>query len=414
MKKEAIFFLILLLTFNIPLIYSATEEGYGEGNDNLGQFTDSFENDDNVTVMVNVINNVTLECMELYFTSATKVFFDPVSAREWDWYPAKDPRMAFSVGGNDYIQVSSDNLAQGRGVFFLTINREWLKDKYIRWSWQQYQSTGTSRSLCYFELRDYEHDRTNDNDFPEGTYKGWLLEYKAITVSGAWSGWLTEDRLMDNLTLGIYTNCTAMFIMHDAWNSQNIKMQIDWIEINEGAGGTDNLITINFEDATNLVMEQLGTQDDYGYVNNTGLPFRSGGFAPNGYFITEDYLNYTTGNSLALLTNTSIPEDTLLTVEFSNDNITWALNDWEPMFGGLEAIDLRDLNYTDLYLRYNFTGTVLKTPRLYQSRLVTTNGTGGVGGIVYITTGINSSGILIVIFLLTIGSILVYGVYRRK
>ena len=69
MKKRSIFFLIILLIFNIPFINSATDEGYGEANENLGQFVDSYENDDNVSYAYQVVNNQTLDVMEFFFCS---------------------------------------------------------------------------------------------------------------------------------------------------------------------------------------------------------------------------------------------------------------------------------------------------------------------------------------------------------
>lgn len=111
------------------------------------------------------------------------------------------------------------------------------------------------------------------------------------------------------------------------------------------------------------------------------ITYSLSGYETDGYFITEDYLNYTTGNSLILLTNTTIPSGTTLTAQFSNDNATWVDNEGNvgntPLIDGFYSVDLRGLNYTDLYSIFNFTG-LTETPIFYQSRLITTNGTTGV------------------------------------
>lgn len=103
-----------------------------------------------------------------------------------------------------------------------------------------------------------------------------------------------------------------------------------------------------------------------------------GGYVLDGYFTTTDYLSdpFANGSILVQMTNTSMPVNTAITMEFSEDNITWTLNDWQPIFGGFESVDLRDLNYSAGYhIRYNLSTTdPAITPRLYQSRLITTLG----------------------------------------
>ena len=99
------------------------------------------------------------------------------------------------------------------------------------------------------------------------------------------------------------------------------------------------------------------------------------GYAEEGYFTTSDYLDYVNGSALVLMTNTTIPEGGTITVELSEDNATWTLNDWDPLSGGFEAIDLRDLNFSAGFIpRLNMTSDSFDTPRVYQLRLVTTEG----------------------------------------
>ncbi|MBA7490188.1 hypothetical protein ES702_00723 [subsurface metagenome] len=375
MKKRSIFFLIIILLFNIPLIHSATEEGYGEGNDNLGQFVDSFENTDNITVMDDVIRNSTLNCIELNVTVQTTAIYNLTNLREHDFYGgAFIVQVVYSIDNNDELREWSSGVNRlGRGYIFLTVDSAWLDDKYVRFRWYPYISIGTAKQ-SEFQVWDGDYDRSDNTDFPSGSAflsKGnGMLYRQQCLVANAWE---TLDNQVDT-SGGSEGNVTLFFQIHDAWGDTTVGCWLDWIEINDGAGGADNIITINYNNSSPITMEQLGTEGDYGFSLSPELPFSVGGYEGDGYFITEDYLNYTTGNSLTLLTNSSIPYGTSLTVHFSNDNATWILNDWEPMFGGFEAIDLRDLDYSDIYFMYNFTGTPALTPRLYQSRLITTIG----------------------------------------
>lgn len=98
------------------------------------------------------------------------------------------------------------------------------------------------------------------------------------------------------------------------------------------------------------------------------------GYAESGYYYTVEMIE---GDlALAVLYNVTIPEDTTVTMEFSKDNNTWV--DHNDVVGhdilteGHEALDLRDLNTTSLYQRVNMTSDGSNTPRFLQNRIVTT------------------------------------------
>ena len=99
------------------------------------------------------------------------------------------------------------------------------------------------------------------------------------------------------------------------------------------------------------------------------------GYEPEGYFTTIDYMSDPTvnGETLVQLTNTSIPANTAISIEFSDDNSTWTGT--TALVDGFQSIDLRDLLFTAAYLRFNLSTTnQSRTPRVYQSRLITTKG----------------------------------------
>ena len=89
-------------------------------------------------------------------------------------------------------------------------------------------------------------------------------------------------------------------------------------------------------------------------------------------------LDQVNGAVLVQMTNATIPGGTSITVKFSLDNVTW-INE-TALTEGFMSIDLRTLNWSgSYYLNYTFTGTSSETPRLYQSRLITTEGALGPG-----------------------------------
>ena len=143
-----------------------------------------------------------------------------------------------------------------------------------------------------------------------------------------------------------------------------------------------------------------------------------GGYEPEGYFTSTNYLSspIVNGSALVHLENTTIPPNTGITIEFSDDNATWILNDWQPLFGGFESIDLRELNYsTGYYTRHNLSTTDLAvTPIVYQSRLITTigNSTGG-GGVPVVGGGLNSATILMLILLFILAILIYWGIKRK-
>lgn len=93
-----------------------------------------------------------------------------------------------------------------------------------------------------------------------------------------------------------------------------------------------------------------------------------------GHFYTINVLSHENGTALILLTNTTLSGGSIK-VQFSNDNFTWVNHNnhkgFDKLGDGFDSIDLRDLNFTSLYLRYDFKrGKGKMTPRLYQTRII--------------------------------------------
>jgi len=378
------FILILILWPVLPFVESA---GYGEENENLGQFTDDFENDDNVSVAVNVINNQTLDCMELNyiaespdyenFTEYTEI--DPLNRYEvtdfetefYQWRRDDDCIVYFDYGVDFFDDFQIDMLLRINDTEAGDADNRWINQPLTITNWAgDFQARPGLYDILSLVIRD---DAANDNKF-------------RISLTGVQGGagiGEVQGKIRDvsENEFGIRLNRTD----DDCYL---------WIFDDETFTTIDEFLSINNTILTNKLRYLYSAQsldiagDGEIWMSGSSsfmwLGNVSGGFEADGYFITTDYLNYTTGQGLVLLTNASIPYDTSMTVQFSNDNATWVDNEGNvgstPVLDGFYAIDLRDLNYTDSFKRYNLTTADTNiTPRLYQSRLVTTNGTAGVG-----------------------------------
>lgn len=92
-----------------------------------------------------------------------------------------------------------------------------------------------------------------------------------------------------------------------------------------------------------------------------------------GCFYTTNILSNISSLSI-LMTNTTL-DSGIINVQFSDDNFTWVnhnnQNGYDTLIEGFDSIDLKNLNFSKLYIRFNFTrGGFFKTPRLYQIQII--------------------------------------------
>ena len=150
----------------------------------------------------------------------------------------------------------------GGMYMFFVVDRAWLHDKYIRWRWLgAYTHTFTSLA----QIWDGEYDRSSMVDFPSGAGRiskgnGLLQTLDSNVGSFAME---TKDIQADT-SGGSEEKCTIAFFFADSWNAQQGYLELDWIEINTGAGGAGPINDEQFTDA--IVPEQTGTTADYGYI----------------------------------------------------------------------------------------------------------------------------------------------------
>jgi len=187
------------------------------------------------------------------------------SLREHKYYAAYNPDYTFSKQTATILRQTTPNPSLGFGWIFIAVPRAWLHGKYLRWNWQGGGSyvEAVHTVLIY----DGEYVRSNDADFPDGSdipVKGaGLLQTLASRTTTF--GPLTDD-VQANVAGGNQAKCTIMFRLSDGYLAQNFWQQIDWFQINTGAGGAGNLYSEEFTDSVH--MERTGTTGDYGYISD--------------------------------------------------------------------------------------------------------------------------------------------------
>ena len=429
MKLKALIISFILLVSNIFMVFGATNEGYGEDEGALGQVVDSYENYNNISVYEEVIVNTTLDVVALNYTSGTgSLIYQNYST---------------------YTKVGADSK--------LTVSDYWIKTivDFRRGTEEGYyydMGAGNIGVFSYdfiFNITDVEAGDTSSRDMGSiFTVNNWVGDQQDQPVG-------TYDYLSVNIRNTLATDNQYNIRLVGGQNGAVVTNQISALQavsnslrygtIWRDAGGDVNVTIFSDSSRTTQILslaESDGGQSDafrylYGWfaihasgdvndwfkgsVGNLTNGDRLGGYSLSGYFTTDDYLNDTSANgtTLSLMTIATIPTDTQIQVGFSNDNLTWVDSegvglDMNMLNDGLDIIDLRGLNYTDIYFRYNLTSTYGNiTPYLNQSRLITTIGNATGGGSVVVGGGINSATILMLILLLILATGLYVGVKRK-
>lgn len=102
-----------------------------------------------------------------------------------------------------------------------------------------------------------------------------------------------------------------------------------------------------------------------GYTEYYTFDEPGGGYELSGNLYTENLLiNTTMGPAWVFCTSQTVPDGATLTVSFSEDNTTFVREKTLSTVGSnfMETVYLGDLNYSALYVRYNFTSDGSATP----------------------------------------------------
>jgi len=136
----------------------------------------------------------------------------------------------------------------------------------------------------------------------------------------------------------------------------------------------------------------------------------------SGYFYTVNMLSGSNQSIIAILLNTTIPKKCSITVDFSQDNLTW-VNEVNKsgsykINSGFQTVDLRDLNFNVIYFKFTLKSDSKKdfTPRIYQLRIIYHNQDEE-----EIRAAARPEGWVLTIMIASIGgTLLIFGIKRRR
>lgn len=400
MKKSIVFFLILIIIPNINLVLASSD--YGEDDPYLGQFVDDYLNNDYVNITNNIIHNETLNCMELEYQSTIWKTENLIT------YQETDPNNVIDHLGDYYIlhEYGRNHEARmwydfGEGYFNdagLVATFE-VKNNFTTDSWNNHRFfyLCNQSDINFEDIVDYVglHIRKDGSgiQFLLMVREGAIGSLSDVSLPISINKWYYLDVLFDgnNFTVNIWNNELKTLLFDTLYVNDITEFNGDW---------NFRYLYVAMGLNTGHVKSMKTTSGNYRFL--------SGGYV-DGYYIESFNL---TGMGLALLTNSSIFNDTAITMAFSNDYINWvnhnAVLGYDILSSGFESVDMRDLNFTDGFVRFNMsTSDTSITPLMYQFRIINLTTEVITGGID------NTPSIILAIFLIIVGISLIYSVRRK-
>lgn len=383
--KHSVFFLLIVLIFtNIPIVQAPAPD-FGENNTALGQVVDEFANSDFLNVTIDVIRNATLQAVELNYTgvAAGYVLEDYTTYTETDIAANRviihnATRLEVEkIDLDEEVRVWKDLGSENKWVNF-TGRVDVLMQAWI--------SNGECAPFCIAqELDDYHTAHIQE---------GITIRVRHNTLPAAWSFHLSKHEagvLTTSTYVSANDNANTWFYMDFNRTGANVY----W-DIYSDAARTSKLttLTVTLTNATidyqyiyamNARNRPLGGRAlEVEFYNLQFYQPSSTGYELDGYMTTNDLMASASGGTLSNLLNVTMPTNTNMTVEYSLDNMTWVDNENNTGFyqcvDGLQTVELRFLNFTVLYQRFNFSTTDDSvTSRLFQNRIVTTYAAASVG-----------------------------------
>ena len=414
MKKIKRDILLLGLIFIILFIITASINTASA----LDEVQDDYLNETRIQIKENMVRNPILNAMELdYYNitgwgvdmdiwesggytrveqgiqhikniNGTSIWFDNVDRDEGDRI-FKDFGANYFDGNFEYVfrvKISSSRISNARCIFMMfsetnedqtdmiTNDRDWLSF-FIQW-----KDVG---SMWDLDLRSWDEgvvtlDRVSTDDVLDMD-KWYHVSY--VRNGDNVTAWFYNDVLMNDLDfmLTVVDSGVSGLRYFHPLNSQD-----------QASGGR----------AMDLWLNKVR--------NYTALS----GYVNDGYFYTVEMLSNLNGSTVVLLTNATIPISDSIKVEFSSDASTWVDHNgnvgFDLLVAGNESLDLRDLGYTDLHVRYNFSdGGADSTPRLYQMIVITSDVIIGDNGEITIID------VPLIVFGLTVGLIIGLGLKSK-
>lgn len=394
------------LFYPYPIDFLAIRPGhnpsYGEDETYLGQVVDSYVNDTGVAVVAGTFHNETLDCMELNYTDLFLPVYENISG-----YTEADD------GTNDFSQTSTRNS-------WTTLRRD--ADGYV---YRDFGANYFGDFIANFTL--YFSDLEAGDSSSQGTMTAFSIgDVKGDTVAlmgGSYIGitpmqiGATDDRFnfrwyqwtAGGLDFGVIDNTprdvginyymtvsrTGTTIGFYVYSNEGRTVLIDSYVVSGDNTAYRYIQPGNAWSSATDPADHITGYLEYLWIGETG----GVGYDEGQYYTTEMVGG---DQALTLMYNASLPANTSMTLELSSDNSTWVNHNnqsgYESLVDGMEAVDLRDLNTTSLYIRVNMTTSdSAYTPRMYQLRLVTV--TTVEAGDTYLTGSIGIFLIVIVIIL---------------
>ena len=406
------FFSLILLCFILltPIIQPVlASNNFGEDEDYLGQVVDDYENDNNIASMINTINNETLNCMELNYSSGVPKYED------FEVYTEVDP--AGKVVVNSPTLFTWNALTRGNDLTYVD---------------EAYSVAYFGQNFVYsfnLEVTDAEAGDASDSDFiyivSFGNVDHNPLTDPRITI-------LIQQNGASDTDYYLYFRIDDV---HAGWDF-DLSILLDVAKMYHlilgRVNGDDLYLTINDEDdllVDHLTVNLLNFDDDFRYISalhkapygvdmddwiSGTLEFLWNGSSPGGFYSSGSYytVNVLDGDpAIAILYNLTMPAGTGATMEFSTDNATWVDHNnqvgSDTLIAGYESLDLRDIYNGTTYRRVNMTSNGLDTPRMWQERFVTVTEVDAGG--TYVTGSIG----IFLIALIIIAPIIYYLVRKR-
>ena len=200
-------------------------------------------------------------------TTTSNAFLTQITQlREHKCYSGYSTAFLFTNPDGSTLRIASDSPGgSGVGYGLIVVPRSWINGKYLQFSVSGNFGAGADRQVNSIYIYDGVYDRKSSTDFPDGSGmpakgNGLLQTVYAKNFHGSY-GPITLDVLIN--IGGSLDYVTIFFVCTDAWQSTYYeRFDIQWIKVNTGAGGSGNIVTIEYNYVN--VMELTGTQGDYG------------------------------------------------------------------------------------------------------------------------------------------------------
>jgi hypothetical protein len=401
---------------------------YGEDSQSLGQFVDNFDTTGNVSVTLGTRINTTSGVIELFPIGSPS---SPQYENFTEQFSLTDPNNRLTL--DDYV-ITALNSARGdesrATEDYGSGNIDTDTEFWFDWNITELNiGDGTQRKIVQLMVVTVTSNiKGRSNDELQFNLEQLVAEdnTKYQLEFEQWDGGAKTGELLSSVELnvsqeyyGIFNrtgNLKEWFIFSDSARTN----LVDYLNITVGSDNHRFLHVFKQNDATG------DPNDDFNgtFSNLWNTSKGSMGGVGSGYFISTNYLLdlIANGSTLVYMANTTIPQNTVITIQFSSDNSTWVnskgVSGYNTLSGGFESIDLRDLNYTSgFYIMVNMSNTDgSSVPFMSQSRLITTEGNStGAGGAV--VSGWNPIFLIptgITIVLISITGVFILGRGKRK